>query len=94
MDTVGVAVVCAGLLAYSLISGKLAGTVITAPILFIAFGFAVGDGGLGIASLDPGHAVVHILAEVTLLVVLFTDAARIDLTALSATTSSHSACSS
>lgn len=79
MDLVSIAVVTAGLLAYSLLSGRLQGTVVTAPLVFILFGFAIGPGGGGIASIDPGHSAIHFIAEFTLILVLFTDAARIDL---------------
>jgi NhaP-type Na+/H+ or K+/H+ antiporter len=79
MDLMSVAIVAAGLLAYSLVSGRLQGTIVTAPMVFIAFGFAIGAGGFGIASVDPGHSAIHVVAEVTLILVLFTDAARIDL---------------
>ncbi|MBT5415357.1 MAG: sodium:proton antiporter, partial [Rhodospirillaceae bacterium] len=49
------------------------------PMAFVAFGFLIGAGGLGLADLDFGHDVVHGLAEITLILVLFSDAARIDL---------------
>ena len=67
------------LLAYALVSGRLEGTVLTAPLLFVAFGFFAGSGGLGLANIDVGHSAIHVLAELTLILVLFSDAARIDL---------------
>ncbi len=79
MDLISIAVVTAGLLAFALVSGRLQGTIVTAPLVFILFGFAIGAGGLGIASVDPGHSAIHFIAEFTLILVLFTDAARIDL---------------
>ena len=79
MDLISIAVVTAGLLAFALVSGRLQGTIVTAPLVFILFGFAIGPGGLGIASVDPGHSAIHFIAEFTLILVLFTDAARIDL---------------
>lgn len=82
MDLVLIAVVTGGLLAFSLISGRFQGTVLTPPLVFIAFGFLVGNGGLAIASVDPGHSAIHTIAELTLILVLFTDAARIDLSRL------------
>ena len=66
-------------LLYSLVSGRLRGTIVTAPMVFIAMGFVVGAGGLGVASIDVGHSGIHLIAELTLMLVLFTDAARIDL---------------
>ena len=79
MDLTSLAVVTGGLLLYSLVSGRLHGTMVTAPMVFVVAGFVVGAGGLGIASIDVGHAGIHVVAELTLILVLFTDAARIDL---------------
>ncbi len=79
MDIASLAIVAAGLLLYSLFSGRLQGTVITAPLVFIAFGLAVGGGGLDLAHIEPEHGMIHFIAEFTLILVLFTDAARIDL---------------
>ena len=45
----------------------------------MAFGLVAGAGGTGIATIDIGHSAIHVIAELTLILVLFTDAARIDL---------------
>lgn len=82
MDLLSLAVIVGGLLLYSLISGRLQGTIVTAPLVFIIFGFVVGAGGLDIAKVELGHSAIHFIAELTLILVLFTDAARIDLTRL------------
>ena len=79
MDMVSMALVVAGLLVFSLVSGRLRNTVLTAPLAFVVFGFAISDGGFGLANLDLGHSAIHFVAEATLILVLFTDAARIDL---------------
>ena len=79
MDLTSLAIIAGGLLLYALVSGRLEGTVITAPLVFIVFGFVVGGGGLAVANVDPGHSAIHFVAELTLILVLFTDAARIDL---------------
>jgi NhaP-type Na+/H+ or K+/H+ antiporter len=79
MDMSSIAIIAAGLLALSLVSGRLQGSVLTAPILFIAFGLIIGHGGINVANVDPGHSAIHLIAEITLILVLFTDAARIDL---------------
>jgi sodium/hydrogen antiporter len=42
----------------------------------------VGSSGLGLAHLDLDHGAIHVLAEVTLVLVLFVDAARIELATL------------
>ena len=79
MDLLSLAIIAAGLLLYSLFSGRLSGTIITAPLVFIIFGFVVGAGGFNIAHIDLGHSAIHFVAEFTLILVLFTDASRIDL---------------
>ncbi len=82
MDLLSLAVIAGGLLLYSLISGRLEGTVITAPLVFIVFGFIAGSGGLQVIQIDLEHSAIHFIAEFTLILVLFTDAARIDLSLL------------
>ena len=79
MGLLSLTVIVFGFLLYSLISGRLQGTVVTAPMVFIIFGFAVGSGGLNLANVDLEHSAIHLIAELTLILVLFTDAARIDL---------------
>ena len=82
MDLVSIVILIAGFLLFALVSGRLQGTVLTAPLVFIAFGLLVGEGGLGVAQIDSGHGALHLIAELTLILVLFTDAARIDLGSL------------
>ena len=79
MDLLSLSTIAGALLIYSLISGRRHITFITAPMVFIGFGYMVGPGGLNIASIDPNHAVIHFIAECTLILVLFSDASRIDL---------------
>ena len=70
------------LLGFAAVSGRIEGTPITAAMLFTAAGLVVGVDALGL--IDPGAEglEVEIFAEATLGVVLFSDAARIDLAAL------------
>ena len=79
MNLQTLATIAAALLLYALVSGRLRGTIITAPLLFIVFGFVVGGAGLDIVSMDVGHSAIHFVAEFTLILVLFADASRIDL---------------
>ena len=82
MDLLSLGVIAGGLLIYSLISGRLQGTIITTPLIFIVFGFIAGSGGLNVIKMDVDHSAIHFIAEFTLVLVLFTDAARIDLSLL------------
>jgi NhaP-type Na+/H+ or K+/H+ antiporter len=66
--------------AYSLVSRVLERSVLSAPILFTALGVLVGPAALGwveVSSLGTGG--VGVFAEATLVLVLFTDAIRIDI---------------
>lgn len=78
MDLVGIAVLAAGFLLYSLVSGRLDGTLITAPLLFVAFGFLFGESMLGVIKIEADHGTIHLIAELTLILVLTADAARLD----------------
>ena len=82
MDLVSIALVSGALLAFALVSGRLQGTIVTPPLVFIVFGYLLGQGVLGIANVDPGHGAIHVIAELTLILVLFSDAARINLAQL------------
>ncbi len=55
---------------------------LTPPIFFIGAGCLVSEHGLGLLEVDVSGDTVHVLAELTLVVVLFTDASRIDLRCL------------
>jgi NhaP-type Na+/H+ or K+/H+ antiporter len=79
MDIEATGIVALGFVAYALVSGRIGGTAITAPMLFVAFGLVIGAEGLGILDIGMGHGVIHLIAEITLILVLFTDASRIDL---------------
>ena len=79
MNLLSIVIIASGLLAFASISGRLGTTPITPPILFIVFGYLIGEGGIGVAHIDAGHGAIHFVAEATLILVLFSDAARIDL---------------
>ncbi len=79
MQTESIILVFLGLLAYALISKKLNGSMISAPMIFVAFGYLLGTGGMDIVDVGTDYSVIHFIAEVTLVLVLFTDAGRIDL---------------
>ena len=79
MAETGLAIIALGIIAYGLVSSRLEGSLITVPMAFVAFGWLVGGGGLGLADIRPDHGFIHLFAELTLILVLFSDAARIDL---------------
>jgi NhaP-type Na+/H+ or K+/H+ antiporter len=82
MESSSLVVIAGILLAYAAISRRIEGTSLTAAIFFVTAGFMVGAEGLGWLHGTYGDHAISILAEATLVIVLFTDAARIDLRSL------------
>lgn len=82
MDAVGLAIVALFVLAFTAVSGLLTRSVVTPPMVFVLFGLVVGPGALGVVDLDVDRGALRTLAEATLVLALFTDAARIDLKVL------------
>ncbi len=64
---------------YSIASGGLERTPINGALLFAAFGLALGPLGLGVLSMNVDSEGLRTLAELTLALVLFTDAANANL---------------
>jgi sodium/hydrogen antiporter len=65
------------ILAYGLVSGRLKTTIITPPMIFITFGIILYS--FNILHINLENEVVRILAELTLIMVLFNDASQINL---------------
>jgi NhaP-type Na+/H+ or K+/H+ antiporter len=82
VDSSSLVVVAAVFLVYAVFSRRLQGTSVTVAMVFVGAGFAFGSEGLGWLHAEVGQDAVRALAEATLVVVLFTDASRIDLRAL------------
>ena len=66
------------LLIYSAIAGRIERSLISGPIVFTAVGFILGADGLGILRIHIDGEGLRLLAELTLAMVLFTDAANAD----------------
>ncbi|HEX5881025.1 MAG TPA: cation:proton antiporter [Actinomycetota bacterium] len=67
------------LIGYGAVSGRLQSTVITQAMVFVALGLLVGNRVLELVDVDAANQFVRHLAEATLTLVLFTDAARVNL---------------
>jgi len=67
------------LIGYGALSGRLQVTVITQAMVFVAFGLLVGNRVLDLVGVDTANQYVRLLAEATLALVLFTDAAGVNL---------------
>ena len=67
---------------FSLFSGPISRGSLTPPLVFTALGLSLSPIGFGLIDLDRHNDMVHTIAEITLILVLFTDAARINIKAL------------
>lgn len=70
------AVIAAFLLIYSLIAGRFESKLVNGPLLFLLTGWLLGPSGLELLSLSIDSAGIKLLAELTLVIVLFNDAAN------------------
>ena len=82
MEVSALIVVALVLLGYGLVSERIRSTIVSAPMIFVGAGYLVGAGALGVMDLHEGMRAVHVFGEITLIIILFTDAAHVDLRAL------------
>jgi NhaP-type Na+/H+ or K+/H+ antiporter len=82
VEFLAIALVAALVLAYSLVSRRIETTPITGPMVFVTLGIITGPAGVDLLDIGMGEGVVRVLAQATLVLVLFTDAVRIDLSRL------------
>ncbi len=73
------AILAAFLLIYSAVAGRIERSFISGPIVFAAAGFIFGPDGLKVVDIGISGEGLRLLAELTLAMVLFTDAANADL---------------
>jgi NhaP-type Na+/H+ or K+/H+ antiporter len=73
------ALLAAFVLVYSAVAGAVERTWISGAIVFTGFGLLVGPVGLGLLTWETDRETMRTLAEVTLALVLFTDAAGADM---------------
>jgi NhaP-type Na+/H+ and K+/H+ antiporter len=66
----------------SAIAGRIERSLISGPIVFTAVGFVLGADGLGILCIHVDGEGLRLLAELTLAMVLFTDAANANFSSL------------
>ncbi len=71
-------VITLGVLCHGLVSQRLKTTIVTAPMVFVAVGLLTGPEAFDIAHIDLRSEEVIVLAELTLSIVLYSDAVRVD----------------
>lgn len=77
---IGFFTICVFAAIFSLLAKRLSATIITAPMAFLLFGWIISTTGW--ISSHAAEQFLHPVAEVTLVILLFLDAAQIDLKAL------------
>lgn len=82
MDSIGLLAIVICILVAASISRRVQNTIITLPMLYTFFGILLGGLVLDIIPLTPESNLVEVIAELTLVIVLATDASRIDLRGL------------
>ena len=84
MSESDLAIVAALVFAWGTLSARLERFDVTAPIIFVLAGVLLTHGPLAVLSFTPTAELVKALAEVTLVLVLFSDASRVGLRELRA----------
>lgn len=82
MTPLDLAVVAGLVLGYGALARPLERALVTAPMLFLTAGLLLGPAGTGLVELDVADGIVRGLAELALVLLLFTDATRMDLRVL------------
>ena len=67
---------------FSLVSGRISSTVLTGPMIFVSVGLLIGPWGMHLLDLNMDMYGVRSFADWTLAIILFTDAAEADRSAL------------
>src|SRR4051812_25898756 len=75
----GFALMAAVLLVSALASGVIERAPISFPIIFLGLGFALGPSGFGVITMDAHHPALEVIGVVSLSLVLFLDAVKMQL---------------
>lgn len=78
MTDAAVAVICLLVVVWAVLSRVLTRHDVTGPLLFVLAGYLLANPDWGLLTVDVDTSVVHTLAELTLGLVLFTDASRVN----------------
>jgi len=71
-------VIAAFIVFYGIVSKRLQSTIISDPIVFVIFGFCLSTSVSGLVT-DKDHVFINTIANLTLILILFSDASRINL---------------
>jgi NhaP-type Na+/H+ or K+/H+ antiporter len=79
MSAADLAIVAAVIFLWGTLSARLERFDVTAPIIFVLAGLVLTHGPLAVLGFDPSRELVKALAEITLVLVLFSDASQVRL---------------
>jgi NhaP-type Na+/H+ or K+/H+ antiporter len=82
LDVAVIAVIAASALLWSLVSARLERVYISAPMAFVVLGLVSTHGPLSVIEVEVDSALARNVAELTLAIVLFVDASRVNVRAL------------
>ena len=78
MEELVFALIAVFVLLYGIVSKRLQTTIISGPMVFVVFGFILSSDVTGLLT-NKDHTLINIIANLTLILVLFSDASRINL---------------
>ena len=78
MSHTSILIILLAFLTYGLLSQRLQSTALTGPMLFAGLGLVIGPMGADFFPFQVTSSIIQTLAEITLILVLFSDAAAID----------------
>ncbi|NOR68854.1 MAG: sodium:proton antiporter [Methylomarinum sp.] len=82
MDHLTLIIIALIFMGFGLLSGKIEGSLLTPPLLFSGLGLLFSQNNLALVDLHIDQEAIYIITEMTLILVLFSDAARINLRGL------------
>jgi sodium/hydrogen antiporter len=74
-----IVIILLGVITFAALSRRIETSIITLPMVFTSFGWLIGQGGAQLVPIHAEHKVIQSIAEITLILVLFSDASRVDL---------------
>jgi len=75
MEHLAYALIASFVVLYGVVSKKLESTIISGPMIFVMFGFFLSSSVTGLVT-DKDNTLINIIANLTLILVLFSDAPR------------------
>ncbi|MEP3828362.1 MAG: cation:proton antiporter, partial [Lentilitoribacter sp.] len=74
--TTALLIICLFTVCFCMIAKRVSKTILTAPMVFIGFGFLMAQ--TGVMPTGEAEHLLHLVAEIALIILLFLDAAQID----------------